>query len=241
VSVALGDVDGANGLDAVTGANYDDGAVRLLNNGSGGFGSADYHYLADHIQHVTLADVTGDGHLDIIGVSDNDDRVVVLPGAGNGTFGGAMTLDTYVSTSGRAPVFVTAADVTADGVADLITANRDSNDVTVLVGLGSGSFNAPIIVPATFDPSPAEVYCVRVGDFNGDGIVDLATANRARDSVSVILGFGGGSFAAPQTFAVGALPFQIAVTDLDGDGLSDIASADYDDATVTLLIGLGHQ
>ncbi len=240
VSVALGELDGANGLDAVTGANIDDGAVRLLNSGSGGFGSADFLYLANDIQHVTLADVTGDTHLDIIGVSVTDDRVVVLPGAGNGSFGGAMTLDTYVSTSGRAPIFVTAADVTDDGVPDLITANRDSNDVTVLVGLGSGSFNAPIIVPATFDPSPAEVHCVRVGDFNGDGVMDLATANHARDSVSVILGFGAGSFAAPETFPVGALPYQIAVTDLDGDGLSDIAAANHDDHTLTILRSLGH-
>ncbi len=132
------------------------------------------------------------------------------------------------------------ADVTEDGQPDIITANLYSNDVSILPGLGSGTFAAPIIVPASFAAGAASVSCVRTGDFNGDGLVDLATANSARDEVAVMLGFGGGAFGAPQEYAVGASPQTIAVDDFDGDGLDDIASANYGDHTVTVLVGIGH-
>jgi hypothetical protein len=196
--------------------------------------------MGDAIAHVTLADVTGSGNLDLLAVSPTADEVIMRPGNGVGGFGGTSSLTTAVSASGLYPVWVTVTDVTDDLVPDILTANFDSNDATVLLGLGSGSFDTPIIVPATFDPDPAEASCLRVGHFNDDDIPDIATANTGRDTVSVILGFGGGSFSAPQVFDVGNAPYAIAVGDFDGDGIDDIASADYSDGTVTVLLGLGH-
>jgi cysteine-rich repeat protein len=240
MAVATGDIDGDGDPDVVTASESDDGCVSLLNDGVGHFSANAYYYMADAVPHVILHEVTGDTNLDLITVSPNADVVAMRPGDGSGGFGGSTSFSTVVSTSGQGPVWVTAADVSGDGKVDLLTANSVSKDISVLVALGSGSFNPPIIVPAVFGTDAAGVSCVRVGDFNADGIVDLATANPDRNTVSVILGFGEADFAAPQTYAVGVLPQAIAVADYNDDGIDDIAASNYDDDTVTILLGQGH-
>src|SRR2546428_12546167 len=59
---------------------------------------------------------------------------------------------------------------------------------------------------------------VAVGDFNGDGVQDLATANSGSHDVSVLLGNGGGSFQPAQSFTTGSHAARsVAVGDFDGD------------------------
>ena len=66
---------------------------------------------------------------------------------------------------------------------------------------------------------------VTTGDFNGDGITDLATANRVSDDVSVLLGLGDGTFADQQVFAAGNAPQSVTTGDFNGDGITDLATA----------------
>ena len=78
-----------------------------------------------------------------------------------------------------------------------------------------------------------------MGDFNGDGALDLAVANYASDSVSVLLGKGDGTFQPPARYGVGAYPFSVAVGDFNGDGKPDLAVAKYYSAKVSILSGKG--
>jgi hypothetical protein len=68
---------------------------------------------------------------------------------------------------------------------------------------------------------------VTVGDFNGDGKLDIATANNdATSSVSVLLGNGNGTFQAPMQLASGGInPSAIAAGDFTGDGRTDLVVA----------------
>src|SRR2546422_3097341 len=80
---------------------------------------------------------------------------------------------------------------------------------------------------------------VAVGDFNGDGVPDLAVANAGSATVSVLLGNGDGTFRAALTVGVGTNPFSVAVGDFNGDGVPDLAVANYGSNTVSVLLGNG--
>ncbi len=62
---------------------------------------------------------------------------------------------------------------------------------------------------------------VAVGDFNGDGALDLAVANANFNTVSVLLGNGDGTFQAAQNFGAGSFPVSVVVGDFNGDGIQD--------------------
>src|SRR5438128_1906086 len=80
---------------------------------------------------------------------------------------------------------------------------------------------------------------VAVGDFNGDGIQDLAVANAGSSTVSVLLGNGDGTFRPARTFAAGTTPKAVAVGDFNGDGKLDLATASTGSNGVSVLLGNG--
>ena len=109
--------------------------------------------------------------------------------------------------------------------------------VSILLGLGDGTFEPAQDFRVGVDPAS-----VTVGDFNGDGQQDLATANvhagRNTGSVSILLGRGDGTFEPPQDFVVGQGPRSVTVGDFNGDGQQDVATANFDASTVSILINL---
>ena len=84
----------------------------------------------------------------------------------------------------------------------------------MLLGKGDGTF-----LPAKGYAAGDNPWSVAVGDFNGDGIPDLAVANENRVNVSVLLGKGDGTFLPAQTFPAGVNPSSVAVGDFNGDGI----------------------
>src|SRR5216684_615045 len=66
---------------------------------------------------------------------------------------------------------------------------------------------------------------VAVGDFNRDGLPDLAVANASSQDVSVLLGNGDGTFQTARNFATGPRPVSVVVGDFNGDGVEDLAVA----------------
>src|SRR6266851_2722645 len=80
---------------------------------------------------------------------------------------------------------------------------------------------------------------VAVGDFNRDGIQDLAVASRGTTSVWVLLGNGNGTFQAARSFPANLSPVSVAVADFNGDGLLDLVTANYDSGDVSVLLDNG--
>jgi hypothetical protein len=136
--------------------------------------------------------------------------------------------------AGSSPISVTVGDFNGDGKSDLAVANRGSNNVSVLLGTGTGSFGAATNFSVGNAPSS-----VTVGDFNGDGKSDLAVANRYGNNVSVLLGTGTGSFGTATNFSVGIFPVSVTVGDFNGDGKSDLATANGSSNNVSVRLGTG--
>jgi hypothetical protein len=139
---------------------------------------------------------------------------------------------------GSEPVGVAVGDFNGDGLSDVAVANFGDNTVSVLLRNRQGGFTAAPGSPIHVGGAPVGVA---VGDFNGDGIPDLAVTNSLDNTVSVLLGNGDGSFtaAAGSPITVGSSPHAVMVGDFNGDGFADLAVGNANDNTVSVLLGNG--
>jgi hypothetical protein len=122
-----------------------------------------------------------------------------------------------------APSAVAVGDFNGDGKPDLVTANSPyGSDVSVLLGNGDGTFQPARNFPAAPGPEVALFPSVAVGDFNGDGKLDVVETTYS--GVSMLLGNGDGTFQPAQNFSapLGQSVLSLAVGDLNGDGKLDL-------------------
>jgi glucose/arabinose dehydrogenase len=126
------------------------------------------------------------------------------------------------------------AQLNGDGKLDLAIANAGSNNITVRLGNGDGTFGgAANFVTGTTPKS------VAVADLSGDGFQDLVTADQSSNTASVLLGNGNGTFGAKTSYPVCTGAHEVAVGNLNGDGRPDLAVACWGGSVITVLLGTG--
>jgi len=236
-AVALGDVNDDGNADLVTANAGSNDISVLLGDGIGGFApAAGSPFMAGDLpQSVTLGDVDADDNLDLITTNLVSNDVSVLLGDGTGQFTAATGSPFAVAVGPR-----TAAvdDVNADGNADLVVANAVSDDISVLLGDGTGQFNSAAGSPFTAGNGP---HSIVLSDMDGDGNVDGVVSNAVSNDIVLLLGDGNGGFApaAASPFAVGGLPQEVTVEDFDVDGSLDLVTANAGSNDVSVLLGDG--
>ena len=156
-----------------------------------------------------------------------------LPSAAGPSFASARSYGT-----GAAPNLVAVGDLNGDAKADLAIANGGIDAamgaVSVHFNRGDGAFPSRRDFATGRNPES-----VAIGDLNGDGSPDLATANGDVSTLSVLLNRGGGRFQARRDYPSGSEPFSVAVGDLNGDGYPDLATANGGASTASVFLNNG--
>lgn len=187
ISIVTGDFDGNGTLDLLTGGKW---LTLLPGNGDGTFAEGK---IVDVVESLTIlrsnsevvaGDFDGDGILDIANVSFFLREVSIYLGLGNGEFSAPDPHD--FENAARA---LTTADFNGDDILDIATVNEATNEVSILIGRGDGTFlgDKSFTPPARFTTGVGSL-AIATGDFDGDGVVDLVTANGTRHQFSVLLG-----------------------------------------------------
>ncbi|PQJ95046.1 FG-GAP-like repeat-containing protein [Chromatium okenii] len=242
------DITGDGKLDLIVGHYYYyssggySGRISVLENTSfpGAIGFADQFQLTTGENPVSAisADIDGDGFADLIAStisssSFGGNSISVLRNtSASGTVSFAAKID---FATGISPYSVISADVNNDGKLDLITANYSSNNVSVLLNTStSGTVSFAAKVDVTVGTRPTSVTSA---DVNGDGKIDLITANESSDNVSVLFNTSTAekvSFA-KKDYVVGDSPARVTTADVDGNGRADIIVTNERSDTVSVL------
>jgi hypothetical protein len=215
--IVAGDFNGDGLLDLfIQGSNELTGWAQVfLGRGNGSFAAlpefsiAPLGYAVSGFSQYSfvVADFDGDGKLDLAGVNgeSHPSHALFLWGKGDGTFSSQVV-------NGPQSSRVAHADVTGDGLTDLITIG---GSLTIIPGQRNRNISSPTVLFPFTIPN-----VVRTGDINGDGLPDILASCGpfcSLTSAEVFLNLGGGVFSAPIE-----VPKAMRLADLDGDGRADL-------------------
>ena len=209
-----------------------------LGNGDGTL-QAPLSFPADsYALNLFTADFNGDGIPDIASANGYDNTVSIYLGNGDGTFQAAQTFAT-----GLYPQSIVAGDFNGDGKLDLaVDCNGDggsNGSISILLGNGDGTFQAHI------DYSPPgtgliSVNSMTMGDFDGDGKLDLALVDAQVNEIFVLLGQGNGTFKLSGGASTLAYGYLMIAADVNADGRLDLlVDVETTPGNLAVLLGNG--
>jgi hypothetical protein len=218
-------------------ANQDGFVSILLGDGTGNFKPAVNFDAGPSPLSLAVGDFNGDHILDIAVANFVDKQttgpVTILIGAGGGNFRAPVQY-----AAGLVPQAIAVGDVNGDGTPDLLIANDGYGNIPgklgVLLGHGDGTFGTVTEYSAGVNP-----FAIALGDFNGDGHLDVVIADETQLRVEVLLNDGKGGFPSAVPYPAGLNPLSVAVGDMNGDGYPDLVVANQGDDTVSVLLGSG--
>ncbi|WP_052338626.1 FG-GAP-like repeat-containing protein [Planktothrix prolifica] len=245
-SVSIGDFNGDGKLDLAT-ANFNDNTASiLLNTTANGattptFATKVNFTTGSTPRSVSIGDFNGDGKLDlaVANYTNSNNASILL----NTTATGATTptFNPKVDfTTGSGSTSVSIGDFNSDNKPDLAVSNQNGASVSILLNTTTNATTPTFATKVDFTVG-SQATSVSIGDFNGDGKLDLATANTNSSTVSILLnttanGATTPTFAPKVDFSTGFNPQSVSIGDINGDGKPDLAVANSLSATVSILL-----
>ncbi|MGB2671811.1 MAG: FG-GAP-like repeat-containing protein [Candidatus Acidiferrum sp.] len=187
---------------------------------------------------IVTGDFNGDGNQDFVVTNFTDNTFSLFLGNGDGTFKQVSGSTVTLPGAAAGPIAMTSSDFNSDGNLDLAIVNQATNNVSILLGNGDGTFTQAANSPFAVGKVPV---AIATGDLNLDSHPDIAVLNQSDSTLSVFLGNGDGTFnaATNSPLATGQTPTALAIADFNGDGNPDIAVTDPQTNSVSVFLGLG--
>ena len=188
----------------------------MYRNSTGGFTAAETYPVGTNPRHLAIGDFNGDSRPDLAVANLGNNTVQVLLRTDRSfSFEPAIVV-------GDQPSNVAATDFNGDGRPDLAVSNYGSDTVSILLrNAANDGFTPDTGSPIQVGDGPLGIA---LSDFDDDGATDLAVANNASDTVTVLRRTTGGFTADPVApIPAGDGPYGLAVADFDGDGRPDLA------------------
>jgi len=209
------------------------GTWLFKGNGDGTF-AAGVNILPGGPGSLAVADFNHDGKPDLAISAFGSSAIQVMLGKGDGTFGAAV-LVTPGDFTGNA---LAVGDVNGDGNLDIVSTDEGTGNILALLGNGDGTFKTPV---TSGTQSNVNGFLIdALGDFNGDGKLDVVTLNNGSNYIQVWLGNGDGTFKSPTNYTTGTEPTSVVVADFNGDGRLDLAISDGDGTAPAIAVLLGN-
>jgi hypothetical protein len=221
--ITTGDLNGDGLPDIVAPLPEENVVIALMNNGDGTFSPRRTFVRFQTPRAVAVADFNGDGKADLAVSGTNADGanvVAIFLGNGDGTFN-QTPVDYGIGSAGIA---ISAADVNGDGLPDLVVTT--GRRIAIFINNGNGTFQKAVYYNAGgSDKIADQPSSVAVGDFNHDGLPDIATCLTQTGTVSVLLNdpSNPGTFLPPQVYTLAGNPLAVTTGDFNGDGNLDLA------------------
>jgi hypothetical protein len=230
--ITIGDQDNDLDNDLVVVVLDSDRVLVFLNNGNGTFAEPPSELPIPVSRPISafLGDLSGDGAIDLaVANSEGDDLTLVLnQTSAKGLLDGANQVS-RVPTGGQLPTYIKGGFLDPGNLLiDFAIPNFESQTVTVLLGLGNGTYESPQEYDVPVNPRQ-----IGLEDMNGDGHLDLVVACEGAPqfqppepgSVSILLNDGTGHFVNGGSYVVGQGPVDAVGFDFDGDGDRDVGLA----------------
>lgn len=220
-SMTAADLTGNGRMDLLLANQNSNDVIVMHGNGDGTFEHGDTYPIPWVPFFITARDFNGNGHLDFAVATESPSAIHVFANNGNGTFQSAgpplavgPDLRTFAS-----------GDLNDNGLLDLVAPDPRADRVQILYGKPDAAFEAP----HAFSISPNALVTLSprtltAGDFNGNGILDIATSNQGWDqSISIVYGHGDGAFSDLNYFGDIALGItSVFSDDFNGNGILDL-------------------
>lgn len=166
------------------------------------------------------ADFNGDGHLDLVSLHRSESQVLLFRGAGDGTFDAPQTIQLKPHPSGAV-----LRDYNGDGLPDLLVLQDESAELGVLLGNATDGLKLAGQIGLAHEDDHAQGHDhpsgITVGDYNGDGLLDVALAHEG-GQLDVFFGQPNGDLEAVDPLLFGLESNQVATLDVQGDGYDDV-------------------
>ena len=203
----------------------------LIGNGNGTFAAPVSYAVGDNPLAIAASDFNGDGNIDLVVANYYSGNVSILIGNGDGTFASAVAYS--VGSTNKTLTALTVGDFNGDGNAD-VAAATSSGYIYLFRGNGNGTMQPAL----GFNPG-GDLLSLTSADVDGDGKLDLITADSNGTNMFLLKGNGDGTFQSAITIAVGYNSSGVYLADFNGDGKVDVAVTHNYYYTITVLLGNG--